>query len=80
MESGEVYKVSLSPMNTSCYFAPGHCIRIEVSSSNFPRYERNLNTGGSNYDESEPVTALNTVHHSQEHPSQVKLSVVKKEE
>ena len=39
-------------MNTSNYFAAGHRLRIEVSSSNFPRFDRNLNTGGNNYDES----------------------------
>ena len=51
MEKGKVYKVTLQPMQTSNYFAPGHQLRIEVSSSNFPRFDRNLNTGGNNYDE-----------------------------
>eukprot|EP01041_Mallomonas_annulata_P034046 gene34046-56752_t len=55
MEKGKVYKVDLTPMVTSNYFAPGHKIRIEVSSSNFPRFDRNLNTGGNNYDESKGV-------------------------
>jgi len=55
MESGKVYKLSVSPMSTSNYFAAGHRIRIEVSSSNFPRFTRNLNTGGNNYDETEGV-------------------------
>jgi len=45
MEKGKVYKVSLQPLNTSNYFAAGHKLRIEVSSSNFPRFDRNLNTG-----------------------------------
>ena len=51
MEAGKVYKVTLQPMTTSNYFAAGHRIRIEVSSSNFPRFDRNMNTGGNNYDE-----------------------------
>ena len=46
-----MYKVALQPMTTSNYFEAGHRIRIEVSSSNFPRFDRNLNTGGNNYDE-----------------------------
>ena len=46
MEAGKVYKVTLQPMTTSNYFEAGHRIRIEVSSSNFPRFDRNLNTGG----------------------------------
>ncbi len=64
MENGKVYKVALQPMNTSNWFAAGHRIRIEVSSSNFPRFDRNLNTGGNNYDEAKGVVAHNTVHHS----------------
>jgi len=78
MESGKVYKVSLPPMNTSNFFAPGHRLRIEVSSGNFPRFDRNLNTGGNNYDEVKGVVAHNAVHHSAQYPSQVKLSVVKR--
>jgi uncharacterized protein len=76
MQPGEVYKVVLGPMTTSNYFAPGHRIRIEVSSSNFPRFDRNLNTGGKNYDEVIGVVARNAVHHSRQYPSQVKLTVV----
>jgi putative CocE/NonD family hydrolase len=77
MERGKVYKVTFQPMTTSNYFAAGHRIRIEVSSSNFPRFDRNMNTGGNNYDESKGVVAHNIVHHSKEFPSQITLSVVK---
>ena len=78
MEKGKVYKVKLQPLTTSNYFPPGHRVRIEVSSSNFPRFDRNLNTGGNNYDESQPVTAHNTVHHSKQYPSSVTFTTVKK--
>ncbi|MGE0887423.1 MAG: CocE/NonD family hydrolase [Blastocatellales bacterium] len=78
MESGKVYKVKLQAMTTSNYFEAGHRIRIEVSSSNFPRFDRNMNTGGKNYDEVKGVTAHNAVHHSRQYPSEVKLTVVKK--
>ena len=44
-------------------------MRIEVSSSNFPRFDRNLNTGGNNYDEATGVVAHNVVHHSKQYPS-----------
>jgi uncharacterized protein len=77
MEKGQVYKVTLQPMTTSNYFPAGHCIRIEVSSSNFPRFDRNLNTGGNNYDESTGVVAHNAVHHSRQYPSQITITVVK---
>jgi predicted acyl esterase len=64
-------------MTTSNYFAAEHRIRIEVSSSNFPRFDRNFNTGGNTYDEVKGVVAHNVVHHSKQHPSQITLTVVK---
>jgi hypothetical protein len=78
MEAGDVYRVVLGPMTTSNWFDVGHRIRIEISSSNFPRFDRNLNTGGNNYDEASGVVASNRVHHSQQYPSQVTLTVVKR--
>jgi putative CocE/NonD family hydrolase len=78
MEKNKVYKVDLTPMVTSNYFAPGHKIRIEVSSSNFPRFERNMNTGGNNYDESRGIVVENKIHHSKAYPSVIKLPIVKK--
>ena len=77
MEKGKIYKVALQPLTTSNYFAAGHRLRIEVSSSNFPRFDRNLNTGGNNYDEPKGVIARNTVHHSKQYPSQVTVTVVR---
>jgi putative CocE/NonD family hydrolase len=77
MESGKVYKVTLQPLTTSNYFEAGHRLRVEISSSNFPRFDRNLNTGGNNYDEDKGVVAHNSVHHSKQYPSQVVLTVVK---
>lgn len=78
MEPGQTYEVEISPMSTSNYFEAGHRIRIEVSSSNFPRFTRNLNTGGRNYDETEGVVAHNRVHHSSRYPSQIRIPVVRR--
>lgn len=78
MEPGKVYKVALQPLTTSNYFAPGHRLRIEISSSNFPRFDRNLNTGGNNYDETKGVVAHNLVHHSAQYPSSVTVTIVKR--
>ncbi|MEH6681352.1 MAG: CocE/NonD family hydrolase [Sediminicola sp.] len=75
MEGNKVYKLDLTPMATSNYFKEGHRIRVEVSSSNFPRFARNLNTGGNNYDESEGVVAHNKVHHSKQYLSQIRLPI-----
>jgi hypothetical protein len=77
MEKGQVYKVTLQPLTTSNHFAPGHRLRIEVSSSNFPRFDRNMNTGGNNYDEVKGVVATNRVHHSRQYPSSLTITVVR---
>ena len=78
MDKDEVYQVDLTPMSTSNFFKKGHQIRIEISSSNFPRFARNLNTGGNNYDEKVAVVARNKVHHSAEYTSTIKLPIVAK--
>jgi putative CocE/NonD family hydrolase len=77
MNPGEFYPLTIDLHSTSNYFPPGHRIRLEVSSSNFPRFERNLNTGSNNYDETEPVVASNWVHHSKERASYILLPVVR---
>ncbi|WP_026956763.1 CocE/NonD family hydrolase [Algoriphagus vanfongensis] len=77
MEDGKVYEVKMTPMSTSNYFEKGHQIRIEITSSNFPRFDRNLNTGGNNYDESEGVIATNSIHHGGVHPSRIVLPMIK---
>jgi len=78
MEPGKTYKVVLGPMTTSNYFEAGHRVRIEVSSSNFPRFDRNMNTGGRNFNEATGLVARNNVHHSKQYPSQIRLTVVKR--
>jgi uncharacterized protein len=77
MEKNKVYKVTLTPMNTSNYFDAGHRIRIEIAGSNFPRFDRNLNTGGNNYDETTGIVAHTAIHHTPQYPSTLTLSVVK---
>lgn len=77
MRPGAVYEVSLPPLVTSNAFLPGHRIRVEVSSSAFPMLERNLNTGGNNFDEAFGVVAHNTIHHSREHRSRIVLPLSK---
>ena len=73
MEDGVIYEIHVDLHATSNYFGKGHRIRLEVSSSNFPRWSRNMNTGGNNYDETEGVPARNAVHHSPDYPSHVLL-------
>lgn len=76
MEPGRVYRLAIAPLATSNVFRAGHRLRIEVSSSNFPRYERNLNTGGVNATETRHVVARNVVHTGTAHPSRIVLTVV----
>jgi predicted acyl esterase len=57
----------------------GHRIRVEVTSSNFPKFARNVNTGGDNFDESEGVVAKNVVHHSAQYPSYLVLPIVERQ-
>ena len=76
MESGEVYELRLGPLVTSNVFRAGHRIRIEISSSNFPRFGRNLNTGGRNAREGSYVVANNVVHHGPDWTSYIVMTTI----
>lgn len=75
LKAGEVYKLKLPPMFTANTFLPGHRLRIQITSSNFPRYDRNLNTGDANSETVRTRIARNSVHHSQAHPSKISLAI-----
>ena len=79
IEAGDIYKVEIGPLITSNLFREGHRIRMEISGSNFPRFERNLNTGGNNYDETEWLIATSRIHHGPGYPSRIILHVVPSE-
>ncbi len=76
LQPGKVVELHVDLWATSNIFKKGHRIRLEVSSSNFPRFDRNLNTGKSAADETKFVTATNAVLHDAEHPSALVLPVV----
>jgi putative CocE/NonD family hydrolase len=76
MNPREVYKFTLDLWATSNVFRAGHKLRLEVSSSNFPRFDRNLNTGEENGGATRLTKATNTVYHDREHPSALILPVV----
>ncbi len=73
---GEVYRLTLDAGATSNVFLKGHRIRLEISSSNFPRFDRNPNTGRAIADETELRKATQTVYHDREHPSHILLPVI----
>src|SRR5208282_1872051 len=73
---GKVYSLAIDLWATSNVFRAGHRIRLEVSSSNFPRFDRNLNTGESAATSSKWTSANNTILHDAAHPSALLLPVV----
>lgn len=73
---GEVVEYEIDLWSTSNLFKEGHRIRIEVSSSNFPRFDRNPNTGEMPGRSDEMVPALQSIFHSTEHPSRLILPVI----
>jgi putative CocE/NonD family hydrolase len=76
MEPGEVYTITFDIGNIDYLFGAGHSVRLDISSSNFPKYDRNLNTGGVLYKESTWVVAENTIYHDACNPSYIMLPVV----
>ena len=81
MEPGHMYELRVDLGATSNVFQAGHRIRLEVSSSNFPRFDRNTNTGGTIATESEKdlVQAVNRVYHDSAHPSHLILPIIERD-
>jgi putative CocE/NonD family hydrolase len=73
---GETYHITLDLWATSNVFLAGHKLRLEVSSSNFPRFDRNLNTGEEQARATRMIKATNVIYHNKAHPSALILPVV----
>jgi putative CocE/NonD family hydrolase len=73
---GEICKLTIDAGVTGNVFQKGHRIRMEISSSNFPRFDRNPNTGGAVADATELRKATQTVYHDARRPSYVLLPVL----
>lgn len=78
MVPGTVYTITFDIGNVGHLFKTGDSIRVDISSSNFPKYDRNLNTGGVLYKESTWTVAENTIYHDADNPSYIMLPVVPK--
>ncbi len=76
MTPGEIYPFTINLLSTANVFLKGHRLRLEVSSSNFPRFDRNLNDGQKPGLDGKPVPATNTVYHDSQHPSALILPIV----
>lgn len=78
MKPGEVYPIDVDLWSTSIIFNKGHRIRVAISSSNFPRFDANPNTGKNSWEEGEKKIAHNTVHLSSEHSSHIVFPIIEK--
>ena len=76
LNPNQTYKFALDLWSTSNLFRKGHRLRLEISSSNFPRFDRNLNTGEDTASARKSVSATNTIYHDAEHPSALVLPIV----
>ncbi len=76
MNPGQIYEITVDLWATSNVFLRGHSLRLEISSSNFPRFDRNLNTGEEIKFARHHVSATNTVLHDAQHPSALVLPVI----
>ena len=78
IEPGKIYHYSIDCWNTSQVFKAGHRIGLEISSSAFPKYDRNLNTGAPLGVTTEMVVAEQRIYHDEGHPSAIVLPVIPK--
>lgn len=78
LDPEEVYEIRIDLVATANVFATGHRLRLEVSSSNFPRFDRNTNSGGTIATDGEQdiVRAVNRIFHTGDHPSRLILPVI----
>ena len=76
VEPGRVYEYTIDLWATSNVFLPGHSIRVEISSSNFPRFDRNQNTGAPFGSDAIQEKAQQTVYHRSEFPSHILLPII----
>jgi len=76
IEPGKPYRYEIDLWVTSTLFKLGHRIRVEISSSNFPRFDRNPNTGHDFGTDAELAKAGQTIFHDQEHPSHILLPII----
>jgi putative CocE/NonD family hydrolase len=76
IKPGKVYKYSIDLGVTSNVFKAGHRIRVQVSSSSFPKWDRNLNAGHPIGQDDEMIVAAQTVYHTKKYPSHIILPVI----
>jgi putative CocE/NonD family hydrolase len=73
LERGKIYRFDIDMWATANRFAAGHCLRLDISSADFPKFERNNNRGG---EPGPSVIAHQTIYHDAAHPSQLLLPII----
>jgi uncharacterized protein len=76
IEPGRIYRYSFDIGATSNVFKTGHRIRLQISSSSFPKWDRNLNTGHPIGQDAEIKVAVQTIYHDKQHPSYILLPII----
>jgi putative CocE/NonD family hydrolase len=76
LEPGKVYEYNIGAWSTCVQLQKGHQLRLEVSSSAFPKSARNMNTGGDDANQAHGVVAEQTIYHDAAHPSYVMVPIV----
>ena len=76
MEPGKIYPITIEMFPTSLVFKKGHRIRVDITSSNFPHFDRNPNTGHEFGRDTEVRIAHQKIHHSAKYPSHILLPVI----
>jgi putative CocE/NonD family hydrolase len=77
LEPGEIYQLTIDLGATAIHIEEGHNLRLEISSSNFPKYDRNPNTGEASWVAIRYETASQKVYHDSGHPSHIVLPVIR---
>jgi len=72
----EIYEFVITPGHTSQHFPRGHRIRIDITSSNYPLFDRNMNTGNKIGEDAEGIVAMQSIYHDADHPSYIDLPVI----
>ena len=76
MNPGQIYKLTIDLWSTANVFLAGHKLRLEIASSNYPRFDRNLNTAGSPESTATHLAATNVIYHDHDHPSALIVPIV----
>jgi uncharacterized protein len=76
MKLGQIYKLTIALSATSNVFRVGHMLRVHITSSDFPRFDRNLNTAEDPESATSSVKATNIIYHDQNHPSALIVPII----